>query len=143
MQTQNHTEDRLANARSQAFAQLESIKEMVAELLAAEESGDDEAREAAEQRIQEDALSVEVRGGWYSPGGDGDSGTPSEFKILLCTGGPAVRIIGGLNDYSEPSTLCEIRLEFQDWFTPWTPATLGIEDREALVAYARCFYFGE
>jgi hypothetical protein len=41
---------------------------------------------------------------------------PSEFMILLCTGGPAVRIRGELDRYSEPE---KPRIEYQDWFTPW------------------------
>lgn len=97
----------------------------------------------ARQRIHEDALSVQVRSGWHSPG---ESADPEEYEILLCTGGPAVRIRGDLNSYNEPETA---ELEYQDWFTPWTaledaPRTMTPSDmREALLTYARCFYYGE
>ena len=99
------------NAKQQAQAQLESIVAMIAALRTA---GNDEEREVAQTRIEEDPLSVEVRGEWHAPGGDGAK--PSEFMILLCTGGPAVRIIGELNQFGEPD---EARIEYQDWFTPW------------------------
>jgi hypothetical protein len=89
----------------------------------------------ARQTIEEDALSVEVRSGWCSPGSEMKA---EEFCILLCTGGPAVRIRGELNEYGEPDRAW---LECQDWFTPWTQV-FDVE-QETLLAYARCFYFGE
>ncbi len=183
------SDDKLANARSQAMAQYESISEMVGNLRAADdddayeeiapylakEAGfevigggnhwcwrslkdgaaydadeyetEEEAwlaccndnslrpdREDAERAIHEDALSVEVRSDWHEPGGDN---TPGEFTILLCTGGPAVRIVGEL-DRGEPSRAW---LECQDWFTSWTQ--VHGPDQDVLLAYARCFYFGE
>jgi hypothetical protein len=135
------TTDTRNDADQQAYAQLESIKEMVAALKAAEDAQDDDAREKAEQVIREDALSVEVRSGWYSYGDT--PGQPEEFKILLCWGGPAVQIVGGLNEHCQPSTTEKIELQSQGWFLPWQAVTLGLEDREALVRYASVFYFGE
>jgi hypothetical protein len=58
------------------------------------------------------------------------------------TGGPAVRLIGALNHYGEPET---VTMQVQDWFQPWTdfrPATAP-HDQDALLTYARCFYFGQ
>lgn len=133
--------DRLENARSQALAQLESIREMVQALEAAEAADDDRAREEAEQRIHEDALSVEVRAGWFIPGSAGERGIePEQFRILLCTGGPAVRILGDLNRHCEPEA---IWLQCQDWFTPWTNVEICGEDVRILRRYCQCFYFGE
>lgn len=97
-------------------------------------AGDCEDRDAAEQRIHEDALSVEVRSGWTSIG---DKLEPEEFSILLTTGGPAVRIRGELDD-GEP---CRAWLEVQDWGTPWTQYYGA--SQSVLLDYARCFYFGE
>jgi len=94
-------------------------------------------RDQAQQVIQEDALSVEVRSDWHSPGDKSEEG---EYLILLCTGGPACRIIGDLNEYKEPT---RARLEYQDWFTPWNEYITTGSDHEALVTYARSFYFGE
>jgi hypothetical protein len=126
------------NAEDQARAQFESIKEMVQALLDAQEADDENAREEAYQTIQEDPLSVEVRSGWHAPGAKADD---EEFNILLCTGGPAVRIIGELDDYHQPD---KARIEYQDWFTPWEEYRLdNEEDREILLAYCRAFYFGE
>lgn len=122
----------------QAAAQFDSIKEMVEELKTARDSGDDGKIEEAEQRIHEDALSVQVRSGRYEPGRE--KAEPEEFEILLCTGGPAVRIIGSLNEYQEPESA---RIEHQDWFTPWTEYRLTVEEEDILLAYCQCFYFGQ
>lgn len=90
----------------------------------------DEAR----QRIEEDPLSVEVRSDWSAPGEPLEAG---EFRILLCTGGPAVQIRGELNR-GEP---CRAWLEYQDWGTPWTQY-FGA-DSDTLCRYASFFFFGE
>jgi len=102
------------------------------------EAGDCKDAEEARERIEQDALSVDVRSDWHTPG-DEDS-KPSQFRILLCTGGPAVQIRGELNDYMEPSRAW---LEVQDWFVPWEEMYLGEGSQDILLAYARCFYFGE
>ena len=94
-------------------------------------------QESVMQAIQEDPLSVEVRSDWYTPG-EGDN-SPSEFCILLCTGGPAVRIIGDLDHTGEPA---RPRLQYQDWGTPWIELINGV-DRNALLTYCQQFYFGE
>lgn len=92
--------------------------------------------EAVRERIQESPLSVEVRDDWRSPGDD--SGGPVEFKILLSTGGPALRIMGELDGNNEPSRAW---LEYQDWGTPWTQY-FDVE-QSTLLAFCQCFYFGE
>lgn len=101
-----------------------------------QEAGDCEDQDAARQRIEEDALSVEVRSDWH---GLNETLEPAEFCILICTGGPAVRIIGELNQHREP---CSARLQYQDWGTPWTELLEGV-DHDALIDYASVFYFGE
>ena len=170
-------------AQDQARAQFESVAAMVARLTHAQECTpsqcpltDEEITEGiemvptsnpdrleqyrdmyhdpdeAEQRIHEDPLSVQVRNDWHDPVKSGGS-DPVEYEILLCTGGPAVRMRGTLDPYSQPNTA---RLDYQDWGTPWTeyhhPATsTELHDaaaeatryRETLLAYARQFYFGE
>jgi len=101
--------------------------------------GEDEAREA----ISEDPLSVQVRSGWHDPGAEGEA---EEFEILLCTGGPACRLIGTL-DQGQPS---DVRIEVQDWFTPWVDYMPVDQEgkvisgwRDVLLEYARQFYFGD
>lgn len=125
------------NAASQAQAQFDSIKKMVEELNAARESDDCGAVESAERRIYEDALSVEVRSNWHTCDSDAYN---EEFRILLCTGGPAVQIVGTLSEHNEPESA---HLEFQDWGIPWTVFHQSCADRDILVEYARTFYFGE
>jgi hypothetical protein len=137
MSTAHKEEDRLARAREQGAAQLESIREMVKALETAEEADDDRAREDAIQAIQEDPLSVEVRSDWRVPGGESED---TEYRILLATGGPAAQIVGELGEYNEPRTA---QLQVQDWFTPWTDLELGSGEREALLTYARQFYYGD
>ena len=119
-------------AKAQAKAQLESIIEMVKAL----DTESEDAREEALQAIQEDALSVQVRSGWYQPG---ETPEAEEYEILLCTGGPAARIIGELGLHDEPETA---HLQYQDWFTPWIDYPTRDDDHQALLTYARCFYFG-
>jgi hypothetical protein len=148
--------DKLANAKAQGQAQFDTIREMVEalqEARAAYEHDDDASGEIddAERAIQEDALTVEVRGPWvpadrYHPQSN-DLDTPAEYRILLCTGGPAVQIVGDLSEHGEPVTAV---MQVQDWFLPWTdyvPRIDGKPDRDAtqdiMLAYARCFYFGE
>lgn len=104
----------------------------LAELEAA--AGDCTDEEDAHQRIQEDPLSVEVRSDWAIPG---EELTAGEFQILLCTGGPAVRIVGEL-DRGQP---VRAWIEYQDWGTPWTQY-FGA-DQDVLIRYASMFYFGE
>jgi len=159
------TQDR-NGSESQAQAQLDGIKLMVKRLEHAQQcNGDDceltdaemldgleylsgpettkEEREqyhdedAARDRIQEAPLSVQVRSGWYPPG---DTPEAEEYEILLCTGGPAVRIIGRLGAYNQPDSA---RLQHQDWFTPWQELITTGEDQAALLSYAGAFYFGE
>lgn len=103
----------------------------LAELEAA--AGEYDSQEAAEAAIQEDPLSVEVRSAWQTVGEELEA---SEFCILLCTGGPAVRILGELDEHNEPSRAW---LEYQDWGTPWTQYFDA--DQSTLLDYARRFYF--
>lgn len=97
-----------------------------------------------EETMREAALSVEIREGWKEPG-DGASMDPEEFRILLTTGGPGLRIKGELNqNYGEP---CRCWLEVQDWGTPWTGWTCyfsrSAERVTALQWFAGLFYYGE
>lgn len=90
-------------------------------------------QDEARQKIEEDALSLRIfgeriNGEWIA----------DKFELLLTTGGPAVRIMGEIDDSGEP---CRAWLEVQDWGTPWTQH-IGA-DQETLLSYCRCFYMGE
>jgi hypothetical protein len=92
-------------------------------------------REDVEQAIAEDPLSIEVRSDWHGLGEFVDQARPAEFKILLTTGGPALRIMGEL-DNGEPTRAW---LEYQDWGTPWTQYYDAEQD--VLLTYCRQFCF--
>ena len=84
-----------------------------------------------------DALDVQVRGEWHTPGVM-DGAAPYEYKILLCWGGPSVQIIGTLDAYNQPDSAT---LQYQDWFTEWMDYPLTDEEEETLLTYAQQFYF--
>lgn len=97
------------------------------------------SEDAVTERIRESPLSIQVRGGWYIPGEK--EGAAEEFEILLSTGGPALRIIGELDEYAQPSRPC---LQYQDWGTPWTEYIIPAESqRDALQTFCEEFYFGD
>ena len=147
------------NSYEQAQAQLDSIRVMVAALevdydrLAElqeqrEDLTADELEELAElegnangcsdydealTQIQDDPLCIEVRSGWCTPS---DGLEAEEFRILLCTGGPAVQIVGEL-DNGEPTRAW---IEHQDWYEPWVEFH-GDRDTDALLTYCRQFLF--
>ena len=134
------------HAREQAEAQLVSIERMLERLEHAQTCDDAECAQSdrddyhdedgARAAIEEDPLSIEVRSAWETIG---TTLEPAEYCILLCTGGPAVRIIGDL-DGNSPS---RARLEYQDWGTPWTEYITTGPDHAALLDYAGHFYFGD
>lgn len=122
----------LQSAQENAKGWLASIEDMNAAYDACR--GDTDLDEAV-ATIHDSVLSVQVRSGWYSPYARPDQ--PEEFELLLTTGGPALRIIGRLDEHCTPDSA---ELQVQDWGTPWTryPAP-----EAALLNFARHFYFGE
>jgi hypothetical protein len=90
------------------------------------------------ETIEQDPLDVSVGySGWYRPGEKPEADT---YRILLCTGGPAVQITGRLDDNNEPDSA---DLQWQDWGTPWSHYFGPEVDNEVLMRYVRYFYFGE
>lgn len=87
---------------------LETLRELT------EQAAGCESQEGALERLEENPLDIQFRSGWES---NRDELTPSEFAILLCTGGPAVRIRGELDHHGYPSRAW---VEYQDWGTSWT-----------------------
>ena len=82
----------MSNAIKQARAQYETICELLEGVAAA--GSNDDALEIATNAIYEHPLSVEVRSGWQIPS---ETLVKDEYRILLCTGGPAVHITGALD----------------------------------------------
>lgn len=99
-----------------------------------EAAGDCADQDEARERILEDALSVEVRSGWHSVGEDAE---PEEFRILLCTGGPHVEIVGELDDNKEPD---RVRILYKDW---GTSGELFEFEHDTVLTYCHQFFFGE
>lgn len=93
-----------------------------------EAAGEYEDQDDAERAIHEDPLSVEVRSDWASPG---EELTPSEYRIVLCTGGPHVELQGDLDQHGEP---CSVRVLYRDW---GTSGELFDFDRDAVLTYCR------
>ena len=130
-------------AQQQAKAQLEAIHELMEAMEEASTGNevifDGEAMdwEDLQERGQELPLSVLVRSAWQTPG---ESLESSEFEILLCTGGPAVRIRGNLSQHRQPESA---HIEYQDWFTSWQRLPVNGADEEALLGFAWLFWFGE
>ncbi len=128
------------HAKEQAKCQMESISAMIGQLQALRAADNDEEAENVEQIINEDPLSLLVRDDWYQPG-HCEKRKPVEFELLLCTGGPAVRIIG---DIDEHGGLVNPRLEYQDWGIPWTEYhDLSEQQEKDLLAYCQCFYYAD
>jgi hypothetical protein len=91
--------------------------------------------EAVADFARELPLSVLIRSDWHEVGAES---TGSEFEILLSTGGPAVRVLGDLDSYSEPY---RPGLQFSDWGVDWTDHPES--NCDALLWFAGLFYFGE
>ena len=153
------------HAEQQARAQLASIRAMVAALTVdydrlqdlrdmeddtlsaewciaerdalAEAAGECADEEDARRAIEDDHLSIEVRSGWASVG---EELTAEEFRIVLCTGGPHVEIVGDLDQWRQP---VRARLLYQDWGTPKTELVTVGEDAADLLTYCSVHYFGE
>ena len=107
-------------AYHQALTQLRNIEDMVERLRCTEGcTGEDDIHE----EIIEDPVSVE---------------THKSYEIMLCWGGPAVRIVGNLDKHTQPETAA---LQYQDWFTPWTNYPLNNVETDTLIAYASEFCF--
>jgi len=98
---------------------------------------DYEKQEKIKESILNSALSVEFRSGWTSNPNELEI---EEFKILLTWGGPALRVIGDLNQYKESEN---VKMQFQDWGTCWTDFEITENQQEALNWFCNCFYFGE
>ena len=98
---------------------------------------DEEEIEQIKESINNSALSVEFRSGWST---NSEKLEAEEFKILLTWGGPALRVIGDLDQYKQAEN---VKLQFQDWGTYWTDYKLTEKEEESLNWFCNCFYFGE
>jgi len=130
--------------KAQAIAKVQSICELMAAYDQAcssnsEVSYDGELLDsnALLDRIYELALSVQVRSTWQSLD---EELRPSEYQIELCTGGPAVRIVGFLDPYNFPTTAP--RVEYRDWGIVSEPLPLTLDQEKAIFRFVRMFFNG-
>ena len=130
--TTTKTNHALENAKGHVQSMVEDFKKD--QLF--EKIKDYDAQDQLRESVLNSALSVEFRSGWYSFG-ENDL-KAKEFRILLSWGGPALRIIGELdNDFPENA-----QLQFQDWGIPWTDYEISEDQQRALNWFCNCFYFG-
>lgn len=116
------TED--TNALDTARAYLDSISD----LLDAHEAAPTDATLAA---IEELPLETSVRCTSWST--RYDDLLADEYRILLCTGGPAVQITG---DYDPDDGPVNAHIQYQDWFRPWRAMPSTTEQDHALLRFA-------
>ena len=96
-----------------------------------EAAGEYTDQDDAMAALYESPLEVLVRSGWA---GVGEELEAEEFMILLCTGGPAVRIKGEL----EGGEVTRAWMEYQDWNTPWAHYTGA--SQSTLIEFAQYFF---
>ncbi len=130
--------------KAQAIAQVKAICELMAAYDQAcssncEVSYDGESLDsyALLEHIYELPLSVQVRSSWQS---FGEELQPSEYQIELCTGGPAVRIVGFLDVSNFPTT--SPRVEYCDWGTPTQSLPLNRDQEKAILRFVETFFDG-
>ena len=124
------------HALNNAIGHMESMVEDFKKDQQLQESNDYNQQDELRESVLNSALSVEFRSGWYSS--LDDELVPEEFKILLTWGGPALRIIGELDNYGPVNP----KLQYQDWGTAWTDFEITEDQRKALNWFCNCFYFG-
>ena len=124
------------HALQNAISTIETMVEDFKKDQQLQESNDYNQQDELRESILNNALSVEFRSGWYSS--HEDEKKAEEFRILLAWGGPALRIIGELDDYGPVNP----KLQFQDWGTLWTDLEITEDQQEALNWFCNCFYFG-
>ena len=131
-----NTQTKENHALNNAIGHMESMVEDFKKDQLFEKINDYNAQDQLRESILNSALSVEFRSGWYSS--LDDELVPEEFKILLSWGGPALRIIGELDNYGPVNP----KLQFQDWGTLWTDFKITEDQQKALNWFCNCFYFG-
>ena len=124
------------HALNNAIGHMESMVEDFKKDQQLQESNDYNQQDELRESVLNSALSVEFRSGWYSS--LDDELVPEEFKILLTWGGPALRIIGEI----EENFAVNPKLQFQDWGTLWTDFEITEDQQKALNWFCNCFYFG-
>ena len=87
------------------------------------------------EAIIEFPLEILVRPDWHHIGGTSNF---YEYKIILCTVGPACRIIGKF-DSRGPITA---EIQYADWVTPWASIAISMKKEGILLEFAS-FFLGD
>ena len=124
------------HALQNAEGHIESIVDDFKKDQQLQDSNDYNQQDELRESILNSALSVEFRSGWST---NPEQLEIEEFKILLSWGGPALRVIGDLDKYKQPEN---IKMQFQDWGTPWTDFEITESQQKALNWFCDIFYCG-
>lgn len=112
-------------ARDQAKSQLGSIIEIMDEIETCNNDEDEYQGEYSIEELDDQLLDCCI-----------DVQPPDqEYHLLLCTGGPAVRVVVG----TDRGEVDWVRLEYQDWGTPWTRYSLSKNEEAYLLEFAQRF----
>ena len=131
------SEDTRKDADRQAHAQVEYIQELLAAQTAisdgetAELDGYKVDEEGVMAAICENPLDSSYTRESYEDGEEDEEDPITGFTVLLCTGGPAVRIVGDLYAGVESN----VRVESQGWFIPWQRIALSASEQDAVNWY--------
>ena len=126
------------HALNNAIGHIESMVDDFKKDQQLQESNDYDQQDELRESVSNSALSVEFRSGWYSSPESITDLRPEEFKILLSWGGPALRVIGEI----EENYAVNPKLQYQDWGTAWTDLKITEDQQESLNWFCNCFYFG-
>ena len=102
-------------AKEQAKIQIDGIVELIGKLVNLTSDETETQMDDLRAEIYGSVLSIRVRTDWHTLG-DPEDYRPIEFELLLCTGGPAVKICGDLDQNYRPS---DPEVWYQDWYTLW------------------------
>ena len=89
----------------------------------------DAMRDELLEYMEAQALSVQVRSGWYAQGTEPE---PEEFRITLSVGGPTLTLEGELDRYGSP---CAAQLRYS-WYSQSQVLPCIESEAEALVWFA-------
>lgn len=124
------TTKEMSRSAEQAQAQLDEIQRL-SDLLDSDPDNDD-----LQEELRCLALSQEVRTPWQCVSQDLE---PTEYRIVLCTGGPHVEIRGDLDSAGDPETATM-------WHCDWgqEPAVVSTTDPEdeLMLWFAQTLYWG-
>ena len=126
------------HALQNAISTIETMVEDFKKDQQLQESNDYNQQDELRESILNSPLSVEFRSGWYSSPESIADLRPEEFRILLAWGGPALRIIGELDEYGPVNP----KLQHQESGTLWTDFKITEDQQKALNWFCNCFYFG-